>query len=212
MIGTVTEQDSFSQLLTDEIKNPELLVRVKATLEPYYVIASSDQPYPLKAESELDQEAIAHAIQQALRLRTIPKVEFVSQNSFAPKASWMGWESYYQRIWKMVGFDSRNTLADCLNRDRSQDILAKLGYDENSLWSLLGNSLGVHLIYSLGKVWNHITLQQYLTFALHYYLGYAIADNQRIADELEPLVKVQTGCIVVSTKKDEPNTWLVLCA
>lgn len=244
-MGETAVRDNYLiQFLREQIADEELLNRVLIALEPYFLIADSEEPYPLKPACELDKAEIAEAIQQALTLDEAPEVIPVSASQPSDRPDWMT-EIVYQgsirisivgSLWDSLGDSIWSSFRDSLWDNFKESIKDSL---KNSLWSIMEDSIKNSLWDNLrDSLWSSLNdnlrdslwinlmdsfkdslraslgvrIWDSLKISTSFYLGFAITGNLEQVEKLEPLIRVQTGCVVLGTRTGDDNTWLVLAA
>lgn len=228
MTDTEVRDDPLTQLLREQIADQELLVRVLTTLEPYFVIAKSDGPYPLKSAEELDEAEIAQAIQQTLALDEVPSVGLISLSDSIEETEPLSCHSFWHEVhsrFDRIQLDRlMKSLREATQREVKDNLEAVL---KQGLQDSIQQVLRLNLEDRLGRcIWTTVwagELEHCITQARHdlmdslwllliNYLGFVVADAQDMVDRIEPLVRLQAECIVLGRKQDDENTHLVLTA
>ncbi len=214
MVATqATRTDALVEFLQNEVGDSGLLAQVKKTLKLYDLIAKSGRAYPLKPTKELDKEVIAQAIRQALSGEEVSTILFVSRSQPFEKPEWMN-----KRVYEITAKDGiRMSLDYSLRGIFNARFWPELREDHNlpwykltdALWSILGESLGEASYYlppnDNGNLWASLKV------SLSFYIAFAALDNREMVERLEPLARIQTGCVVLG-KQQESDSWLVMVA
>jgi hypothetical protein len=205
---------------------PKQVEQAWKLLAPYYRMAAKRHCL-FQPEEEPDKDAVAKAIQTAFSLETAPAIVLISVSNLPPKPDWMTEKVYWVSLRDSIKASIEVSLRDdlVLNLKDSLESSLRGGFEaafrrslgcitwrctRDDLWNSLGSCLEPNLRESL---WNSpdFSLEDSIKNSLFYYLGFVLARNEEMAKRLEGLVQVQAGCLILGIKRDEQDSWLVLC-
>jgi hypothetical protein len=211
-VATIRRSGWLAEILSEIGIDKMVQAEVNDILEPFYSIAKSGEPYPFKLADELDEAEIAQAIQRALVLGDLsPQIILVSISQLE-KPDWMTDSMWRTSIRNNLGrglveeieIDYRGRFGSILGDDLRADLWT-------NLWNKLGSGLRTSLKLSLGDDFGD-SPEDYLCPILFCHLESVIANDQKIFKSLKPFVRILTGCIPVVEKRDQKNTFPVLCS
>lgn len=167
-------------------------------MEPFFVNAEGRQ-YELCPGTALKDEDVSRSIAQATG-KDVKKIIFMSRKQPYPKPDWMAQEAHDTNL----GACLRDSLGISLGVSLEVRFWDSQLYSlDDILWYCFKDSLWA----SLGASrWNSLVV------CFSYYLGFTLAGDQKKADCLTLLIELLRHAIPIGEKKDEPGTWLVLCA
>ena len=189
------DREQLNSFLLENGKDRSMIEAAIKLMEPVFVIAERGQ-WP---SAEFKDEDVSHAIAQATG-KEVKKVVFVSKHQPFPKPEWMTQMVCRTSLRNGGGQSLGASLTTSLWNSLGQILLDTLGTSlRDGLRDGLRDSLGA-------------SLREILWTSLFFYLGFTLAGDREKAGQLTPLIELFPYGSPLGEKKDEPGTWLVLCA
>ncbi len=189
-----TDREALRSFLLENAKVPEMVPEAMRLMEPFFKKAEAGR-YELG-------EVSVHIVTQSMEAidiaigTMISGTKSVSAARLYPKPSRVSREAYEKSLWA--------SLRDSLWASFQASIGGCLGA---SLGASLRASIGASLLVSLGaSLWDNLRASLFL------YLGFTLAGDREKVNRLTPLIELLPHAIPLGEMKDDPGTWLVLCA
>ncbi|MBU1032810.1 MAG: hypothetical protein ABH820_02575 [Patescibacteria group bacterium] len=178
-------------------------------LEPFYVMAEQGTLMLRTWTTCSIPNSIVEAIRKNLYFVQVSIIQ-VSFEQPIKKPEWMTQGIYRTSFWDTLANSIDKPLSAHLNsafRTRLRDEEQK--QKRSDLYEMLNRSLW-HAFQNNCCRGLHYTFAQSYQNAFYYYMALHLSGELDDAAKVQDILHAQTGAILLGTKKDEPNTWIVM--